>query len=101
MTQRAFVVGFRSFWPWGARVGPHTRWQKLGAFRETAQVLAVEGGGFGMAGGDPRSHVSASHPPNVPNFFPRATVPLQGTHAKICRVSSPYGFSTIFRAENP
>ena len=59
----------------GARVGPHTRSQKLGAIRQTAQVLAVEGGGFGMAGGDPRSHLSASHPPNVPNFFPRATVP--------------------------
>ena len=43
MTQLAFVLGFRSFWPWGARVGPHMRWQKLGAFRETAQVLAVEG----------------------------------------------------------
>ena len=77
------------------------RWEKLGAFRETAQVLAVEGGGFGMAGGDPRSHVSASHLPNVPDFVSRATVSMQGTHAKNCRVSSPYGFSTIFRAENP
>ena len=101
VTQLAFVVGFRSFWPWGARVGPHTRRQKLGAFRETAQVLVVEGGGFGMAGGDPRSHVSASHPPNVPNFFSRATITMQGTRAKNCRVLSPYGFSMIFRAENP
>src|SRR4051812_2252949 len=57
-----FAVGC----PGGA---PHTRWQKLGAFRETAQVPAVEVGGFGMAGGDPRSHVSASHPPNLPHFF--------------------------------
>ena len=55
VTQLAFVVGFRSFWAWGARVWPHTRWQKLRAFRETAQVLAVEGGGFGMAGRDPRA----------------------------------------------
>ena len=101
VTQLAFVVEFRLLWPWSAWVGPQTCWQKLGAFRETTQVLAVEGGCFGMAGGDPRSHVSASHPPNVPNLFPRATVTMQGTHAKICRVSSPYGFSTIFRAENP
>ena len=101
VTQLAFVVGFHSFWAWGAWVWPHTRSQKLGAYRETAEVLAVQGGGFGMAGGDLRSHVSALHPPNVPNFFPRATVTMQGTHAKICRVSSPYGFSTIFRAENP
>ena len=101
MTQLAFIVGFHSFWPWGARVGPHTRWKKLGSFRETTQVLAVEGGSFGMAAGDPRSHVSASQPPNVPNFFSRATVTMQGTHAKNCRVSNLYGFSTISRAENP
>ena len=68
VTQRAFVVGFRSFLVWGARAGPHTRYRKLGAFRETAQVLGVEGGGFGMGGGDPRAHVSPSHPPNGPIF---------------------------------
>ena len=43
VTQRAFVVGFHSFWLRGARVGPHTRSQKLGAIRQTAQVLAVKG----------------------------------------------------------
>ena len=101
MTQRAFVVGFRSSLACSTRAGPLTRWQKLGAIRQTAQVLDVEGGGFGMGGGDPRSHVSALHPPNVPIFFARATVPYEGTHAKIRPVSSPYGFSTIYRAENP
>ena len=92
VTQLAFVVGFRSFWPWGAQVGPHTHWQKLCAFRETAQALAVERGGFDMAGGDPRSHVSAWHPPNVPNFFSRATVTMQGTHAKKSRFKSVWNF---------
>ena len=88
-----FGVGF----PGGAP----TRCQKLRAFHETAQVLGVEGGGFGMGRGDPRAHVSPSHPPNGPIFFARATVPYEGTHAKIRPVSSPYGFSTIFRAETP
>ena len=69
MTQRAFVVGFRSFLAWGARVGPHTRCQKLGAFRETSQVLGLEGGGYDMGGGDPRVYVSPSHPPNGLIFF--------------------------------
>ena len=101
MTQRAFIVGFRSFLAWAARMGPHTRWQNLGAFRETAQALAVEGGGFGMTGGDPRSHLSASHPPNVPNFFPHATMTMHSTHEKFCRGSRLYGFSMIFRAKNP
>ena len=64
VTQRGFVLEFRSSLACGTRVGPHTRWQKLGAFRQTAQALAVEGGGFGMGGGDPRSYVSPSHLPN-------------------------------------
>ena len=98
--QRAVVVGFRSFWPWGARVGPHTRSQKLGAIRQTAQVLAVEGGGFDMAGGDPRRMSPLCIRQTCP-FFARATVPYEGTHAKIRPVSSAYGFSTIYRAENP
>ena len=37
----------------------------------------------------------------VAHFFPRATVTMQGTHAKICRVPTMYGFSMIFRTENP
>ena len=48
VTQREFIVGFRSSLACGTRAGPHTRLQKLGAFRETAQVLGVEGGGFGV-----------------------------------------------------
>ena len=71
VTQRAFIVGFHSFWPWGARVGRHMRFQKLGAFWETARALGVEGGGFGMGGGDPWSYVSPSHPPNSLIFFHR------------------------------
>ena len=77
------------------------RCQKLGAFRETAQVLGVEGGGFGMGGGDPRAYVSPSHPPNGLIFVPRATVTMQGTHAKFCRVSRLFVISTILMAENP
>ena len=69
VTQCAFVVGFRSSLVCGTRAGPHTRLQKLGAFRETTQALAVEGGGFGMGGGDPRAYVSPSHPPNGLIFF--------------------------------
>ena len=98
---RVFVVEFRSFWPWCARVGPHTRSQKLGAIRQTGQVLAVEGGGFGMTGGDPRSHLSASHPPNVPNFFHVLLCPSRARTQKIVPFRVRMDFSTIFRAENP
>ena len=49
--------------------GPPRAAKILGAFRETSQVLGVEGGGFGMGGGDPWAYVSPSHPPNGLIFF--------------------------------
>ena len=101
VTQRAFVLRFRSSLACGPRAGPNTRFQNLGAFRQTALALAVQPGGFGMGGGDPRSYFSRSHPPKSIIFFPRATVTMQSTHAKICRVRMLYGFSMIFRTEHP
>ena len=77
VTQRAFVVRFRSSLACGPRAGPHTRCQKLGAFRQTALALAVQPGGFGMGGGDPRSYFSRSHPPKSIIF------PLKGLHLNI------------------
>ena len=101
MTQRAFGVGFRSFLAWGTRAGPHTPCQKLGTFHESAHLLDVEGGGFGKGGMDPRVYVSPSHPLNGLIFFPRATMTVASTRAKFFRVSTLYGFSTIFSGENP
>ena len=101
VTQLAFVVRFRSSLACGPRAGPHTRCRKLGAFRQTELALVVQPGGFGMGGGDPRSYFSRSHPPKSIIFFPRATVTMQAAHAKICRVPMLYGFSMIFRTENP
>ena len=53
VTQRAFIVCFRSSLACGLRAGPHTHCQKFGAFRQTALALAVQPGGFGMGGGGP------------------------------------------------
>ena len=69
MMQHAYVVRFCSSLAYGPRAGPHTRCQKLGAFRQTALALAVQPGGFGMGGGDPRSYFSRSHPPKSIIFF--------------------------------
>ena len=69
VTQCAFVVRFRSSLACGPRAGPHTRHRKLGAFRQIELALAVQPGGFGMGGGDPRSYFSRSHPPKSIIFF--------------------------------
>ena len=99
--QCAFILRFHSSLACSPRAGPHTRCQNLGAFRQTALALAVQPGGFGMGGGDPRSYFSRSHLPKSIIFFPRATVTMQATHAKFCHVLMLYGFSMIFRTKNP
>ena len=101
VTQRAFDLRFCSSLACGPRAGPHTHCQNLGAFRQTALAVAVQPGGFGMGGGDPRSYFSRSHPPKSIIFFPQATMTMQAAHAKICRVPMLYEFSMIFRTENP
>ena len=99
VTQRAFVVGFRSFWPWGARA-PHAL-PEVGCNPSNRSGTCCGRRWFRYGRRGPSVARLRFASAKRAQFFSRATVTMQGTHAKICRISSPYGFSTIFRAENP
>ena len=60
---------FVHFWRGVPGWAPPRAAKILGPFRETSQVVGVEGGGFVMGGQDPRAYVSPSHPPYGLSFF--------------------------------
>ena len=100
VTQRASVVGFRSFLSWVPRWGP-TRAGKswvhsVKPLRYLVWKAVVSVWAEGALGRTPLLHIRQTG-----SFFSCATKAVASTHPKFFRVSTLYGFSTIFWVENP
>ena len=86
VAQRAFVAGFRSFFAWGSRVGPTRAAKSWVHFVKPPRYLVWKVVVSVWAEGT-LSRTSLLRICQTGSFFSRATVTMQDTHAKFCRVS--------------